>query len=201
MKKISVILAGALLLIAGTPRGARAAFGETADRGLYLGAGGIAYNMSRFGQSATGETSTLGDVYPAFSLGMPLDLSIFRVSPMAAYTLFGKTNADATKTRVLAVTLPMAIGASPTVDIKAGPGVIWFTSSGPGGSVTMPNGTSTSNYYLPSDSRSSRLYVLTAGLALKSERYRVDLDGLVSDPFTSRRAVNLALLFSYAIFQ
>ena len=193
-----------LLVTAGAASTARAQFGSSSLSGggkkLYLGVGLMAYSMSRFSEDASGGHSILGRKYWDLGLSLQLDTGLIRILPTLAYTLLGRTTDDQNSSRLLTFTVPGLIGLTESVDLKFGPGVLWYSQGGSGGRVTLPNGSSTRDYHAADRSYVTRLFLLDLGAAYRVSDFKFDFDVLVVDAFTSRRAINGAFHVGYAIF-
>lgn len=179
--------------------------GGAASTGPYLGIGGVAYNMARFGANPTGSKTLLGKVYPELHFALRLGVGPIVFAPTVGYTPLGKEGADSAKSKLLILTAPVSF--SPifdSLDFKLGPGVIWYTVDGPQSvptTKTLPNGTTTAEFVLPDRSATTRSFVLAAGVGYALGDFRADLDVLASNAFNGpRRTVSMMFNLSYRLY-
>ncbi len=85
---------------------------------------------------------------------------------------------------------------------KLGGGIWWDRVTGPGGTVTMNNGTGTADYAIPKRTASLVEYFLSLGVRAPKwkEGLNFDFDMLIKTPFSTRRNFGASLEVSYAIF-
>ena len=192
---ISICFALLLLLHSGSTM----ALGSS--KSLYLGAGIIYQDANRTATTANGGSSLTGNsffqVRAAGSL--PINES-WSLMPVAALTPFGAKGADADeKSSLLTIDarLTRDLGA---IDLHFGPGVLFDRISGSGGTATLNNGSSTAVFGLPSGSSTARFFYVDVGIGVPLSNFRLDLDALITDTFSSRRAIYPTLNLSMGVF-
>lgn len=168
---------------------------------LYFGPGIFIPYAGRLSNSSTGSPSIFSPILPDLVLtGQFSSLWDFGISPVLGYTVFGHKSVDGGEKSTY---LPFALRINKSFglfDFRFGPGVLFYSISGAGGTSVQSNGSSTTTYALPSNSTTSRLLFFDMGTGINFDPFRVDLDGLISGTFSSRRAVSLMLTVSYGIF-
>ena len=170
---------------------------------LYLGAGAYIPYVGRLTNTSKSDGST------SFTSGTMAALSVtgqfkfyknIGLSPLLAYTLFGhKSNDGGEKSYYLPIALRLNRRFK-MLDLRAGPGVLFYSVKGSGGTATLSNGGSTSVFALPSSTASAHFYFIDLGMGVVARRLRVDLDGLVSGALSKRRAVSLLATASFGFF-
>lgn len=161
----------------------------------YAGLGFFFQNMFKVTDSPTAAKSPFGEVYvPELVLGYKLPL----VFPSLAWTILGKKIDDGEKRRsVIRLDVPFLFPLS-EVELKGGLGILLSRVHGDASTVTLRNGGSTSDFYVPEGSRASRLFYLVAGAAYTLRApLRFDLDLIVTGPLSKRRSLNISLRGGY----
>lgn len=164
---------------------------------LSVGAGAIAYSTLKTAGTPEGNAKTFGEVYPTLSLGWRIDS--FDVT--AAYTVFGKTaQDDAATKKILFTSVTYALLKDDSFRLRAGTGLLFYSIAGKGGSVTLQNGGSTSTFYRPSETKTSRLFHLNAGSDYRlTEEIKVHGDLILVGPLTEKRTLSLFVGLTYAV--
>ena len=117
--------------------------------------------------------------------------------PMITYTPLLSTDVDESTSKHF---LSVSTGIEKywdRISANFGPGVLIQTLDGTGGSTKLNNGTSTSTFYHPSSSTSTRTFFLQAGVGYSLNPYRMDLFEWIGGPFGNRRTFNTVFSFSY----
>jgi hypothetical protein len=192
----AVVTATALTLFSATP-----ARGSDRIPGIYLGAGMLYQDANRTAVDETGGTSISGTSYFDLTLaGRFLVGPSWGLSPVLNYTPFGAAGADTgEKSRLLTGDIRLFVEFT-KLDLHTGPGVMMNTLSGSGGTAVLSNGNSSSTFGLPAGSTTTRLFYWEAGVGLALGGIRFDLDALVTDTLTHRRAVYPMFTVSLGLF-
>ena len=173
----------------------------SSDKTFYLGTGSLLYNMNKVTTSDNASTSFIGQFYIPLTLTMKLQaLGKTFLMPSITYTPLGVTSSDSVSKKILAgnVNALMDFGG---FEFKYGVGIMIYTISGPGGTVTRNNGGSTATFNLPGSSQSSKSILIDLGFGTEfAGDFRVDLDFLAVSALSSRRAISTTLLISKGIF-
>ncbi len=176
---------------------------QAADSGtVFLGVGAFFQNSMKTTTSPTASKSLLGTMYvPELSVSAQLGDASGYFYPTIGYTFLGKTGADGIKKRILTVSVPYAFPIWESVDLKLGIGAMLYRVGGAGEARVLNSGASTSTFYQPGTTQTSRALFLTTGLgfALSSD-VRFDFDLIVTGALSSRRALNLAARFGIGVF-
>jgi hypothetical protein len=102
------------------------------------------------------------------------------------------TGGNGVKKSMLLASLPLAWSMGQSTSFKFGPGLLQYSVSGGGGTTQLNNGTGTSTFYLPGETRTSKVFVLNVGLGFDVFRkLRFDLDAIVPGALSSKRALNV----------
>ncbi len=169
---------------------------------LHFGVGALLQNMGKVTASKDGSASLLGEIYvPTVSLSIPFDFfSLFTMMPSLVYTPLAKSGKDEVTKRFLILNLPALINLDSTFDVKVGPGLSLYYVGGPGGTATLNNGTTTATFYRPATTKHAQLVHLNLGVGVKMQSdFRMDLDFLVSNTFSKRRAFSALFQISKGI--
>ena len=173
------------------------------NRGVFfLEVGVIGQNMGRLSNAPTGEPSLLSALYTDFALSAQLAMnSTWSISPFVGYTPLRYKSADeGEKSTLMPIALRLEMSSS-SAFIHMGPGILIYSVSGTGGTTTLNNGTGNAVFGLPSDSQSSKLFMLDVGGGISAGRFRLGIDAFVTGLLSSqRRAVNCMLNLGYALF-
>lgn len=170
---------------------------------LYFGAGLLFQNVGRTATSSTGETGLFGELNPQIAVSGRLGLGgDFFFVPGYQGVLLGKAVFDDAANITLHTFTVQASYQPGFFDLHAGTGLQLQVIAGSGGTTTLDNGNTTSQFALPGRTSTASLAVLTLGLGYSFNRspLRLDLDGLVTGAASSeRRAVSMALTVSYGV--
>jgi hypothetical protein len=169
------------------------AFGPT-GHSLYGHVGMLQDNFARVSTSDTGSTGLFSGPMPAIGIKWRLG----PIMPGVTYTVLGHSAESGTsKTRVLAFEVPYLWDFA-LVEVKTGVAMVLTTVSGSGDIVQLNNGTGTSSFATPGRSSTSTVAAIHLGAAMTlTNPWRIDLDGWISDAFSSRRAITLFLSVGY----
>lgn len=170
---------------------------------VFVGSGVISQYSKRTAANSTGGTTLLATnaldllVQGRFALGS----TGWGWSPTFSLTPISKSGANAGETsRLMTLDLRALWEPGSGFDLHFGPGLLFQTLSGSGGTVVLNNGTSTSTFGLPSGSVTTRIFYFDLGLGFQIvEWIRLDLDALVSGILSSRRAVSPTLNLSMRV--
>jgi hypothetical protein len=169
---------------------------------VYLGLGLFNHNTGRYATEKTGKTgSSLSSTYTTINLTGKIPLWInWNFSPTIGYTPFYKKLANDNETSRL---IPIAFRIERKLSIfeaHAGPGILIYSVGGKGGTTVLSNGTSTATFGLPTETRSSKLWLLDLGAGIDAFSTKLAFDVMITGLSSSRRAINLGLSLSYGIF-
>jgi hypothetical protein len=197
------LLALTAAAIAGATLSPKNAHAATSSRGhsIDLGAGLTSQNAYRTASDDTGGKSLLGTTYVHFRLATALNIGTsWGLVPAVSYTPFGAKGADSgEKSKLLMADLQL-FKSNGRFEIRTGPGVLYNSLSGSGGTTTLNNGGSSAVFGLPSTTTTTRVFYWSVGAGLSLFDYRMDLDVLVTGPMTSRRAFNPMITLSRGFF-
>ena len=171
---------------------------------LRLGTGLLAYNTFETSQDETGEAGTFGTNY-ALPLQLQIDTPFFwglGMSPRLLYTPIGQEAPEGGSTsRILMLSLPATYTFSEALKGSFGLGYMIRTIKGSGGTIEVNNGLGTSTFLLPGQSRSSKNFLLEAGVSYDVGRFFVNLEGLLAGVLTERRSVSFLFSLNYKLFE
>lgn len=185
-------MVGILLLLQGAK--ARADFLE---RSVFFGAGFMGTNTFRVSTTDTASRGLVSEVLPTFVVGS----NIWNFQLRLGGTPIGHSvNDNAATKRLFFFDVNYAYSLSPYISFHGGPGLLFQNLSGNGGSVVLPNGTGTSTFGLPDESRTIKLLYLNLGMGFWiTPEIEIMAEGVVTDTFSSRRAVNLLATVVFGI--
>lgn len=124
----------------------------------------------------------------------------FGISPMISYTVLGHQSVDGgEKSRYLPISVRIDENFDP-FDLRVGPGILFYSINGSGGTSVQSNGGSTTTFAFPSSSVTARLFFIDFGVGFNWGVLRFDLDGLASGIFSDKRALSLTTNLSYGFF-
>ncbi len=180
---------------------------------LFLGLGFLSQNIGRESTAATGRPALFGQQNFTLEASLRTRLGLFseelKFIPSIAVTPFQRKSIDGGEKYLLVVVSALAawpVPAAPGLDLVGGPGLLVSHISGAGGSIDQSNGTSSATFALPSGSSTTNVFFLALGGGYQRQLFqsfsgilRVDLDVLVSDLLTSRRAADLVGTFSFGL--
>jgi hypothetical protein len=193
-------------LLFGVALGAPFAQAQEYGRGskhFYIGADAFLHNA--FGEastSPTGEKGKFGTLYPALFASLRIGGGSWQIIPGVLYTPLGKSDADGGSTRKLYAGSVAASRRFGIFDLRLGSGLLFYSIRGKGGTIDLDNGSagSTTTFYHPDASSTSRNFFGSLGLGFELGRWRLDLDAWMSAPLTSRRATSGIVGVSYGVF-
>ena len=167
--------------------------------GAYVGVGVYSENsFFRETQTSTGEKGLFGaiSIPIIFKYDWEMLPGLF-LAPTLTYTPLGRSSAGNSATETLAhFMFPIGrnFGMS-TWDWFAGPGILYRSIKGAGGTETLSNGTSTSVFARPSRSVSMMNITLNAGGSYTTGNSRFATDIVSEGLFSEKRS--FSLMFSY----
>jgi hypothetical protein len=161
----------------------------------YAGLGIFHQNIGKVTDDATAAPSYLGETYfPELVFGWRFE----RFLPTLGWTILGrKTNDGEKRHSVMRLELPYLFPLFSGIQPKAGMGLMLYQIYGEGSTVTLRNGGSTSNFYVPGGSRTSKIFYAALGGGFEHGNLRADVDLLISGLLTTRRAFHLSLRGGY----
>ena len=177
---------------------ARAAAGP--DR-LYLGAGAAVYNMGKTTAVDDASTSMIGEVYLPLTLGyrVPVGPGLTFV-PSVSYTPIAVKTTDNLSKTLLMIGATGAWATARDLELKGGLGLLGYTISGPGGTVSRSNGVGTTTFALPGTSSTSRVVCVDLGLGYAlTQKLRMDVDAAVAGALSTKRAVTAFVSLSWGV--
>lgn len=175
---------------------------NAASKTFYLGSGALFYNMSKVTSTDTADISLIGQIYIPLTLTANFSMGTgAHLETVIGYTPLGVTAADSVKKTIITLGSRYAQHLSPIFDFKGGLGVLFYSISGDGSTVTRNNGGSTATFYLPGSSQTSKSVYLDVGFGyLIGNDFKIDLDAMVVGAFSDRRAISSILTVSKGIF-
>ena len=175
-----------------------------ADHNSFLiGLNVLSHGLNRVSKEPSGATSALGTSYYNLDFQYHYEYAggVFfspRITVMPDFLLPAKSPDGALKTTFLILGLPVTYNMGSSWDLNAGLALILYQLSGSGGTTTLSNGNTTSNFALPGRNESSKTVGLLLGTSYHYESYRLQFDtmteGLLSN---SKRTFSLMLTASY----
>ncbi len=170
---------------------------------LFAGGGVLNYQRNRLANAITGAPTTYAVLLPQVSLGADFGLPSLvpggSVISQLTYTPFGRTSPDkGEKTTMLGLSARYKQSFY-FADVKMGPGLFMYRVAGAGGSVTLDNGTSKSDFAVPAYSYSSWTGFWAFGIGGGLSWVRLDLDAWVHDFLSSQRR-STSVLASVSFF-
>jgi hypothetical protein len=180
----------ALLLVMMIPVRGFASPGKT----LYVGTGVFLQNMLTTTTTPESTSNALGQInLPQLSVMADFrGSSGFGFAPSIALTPVAIAGGNGVKKSMLLASLPLAWSLGQSASFKFGPGLLQYSVTGDGGTTQLNNGTGTSTFYLPGETRTSKVFVLNVGMGFDLFRnFRFDLDAVVPGALSSKRALNL----------
>lgn len=165
---------------------------------FYLGAGALFYNVGKTTTSNDASTSMLGQMYLPLTLTLKLPLTYrLNLQPNVSYTPLSVTAADSVSKKILTTGLNLGIETSPIIDLKAGLGILNYSITGDGSTVTRSNGGSTATFYLPNSTQTSKSIYVDVGITMDLPfGTRLDADAIVLNSFTTSRAFSTLVTLS-----
>lgn len=162
--------------------------------GIYAGLGPLFQNMLKVAKGDRGERALFGEAYfPELFVGYQYRSLL----PTLSYTPFGRRAGDGERRHaVLRLHVPYLLPIAGTpFEARVGGGLLVHRLYGKGGTVELRNAGSVQTYYVPTENRATRILYASVGLGLVSldQRWRGNLDLLISGPLSRKRAFNLSL--------
>lgn len=172
------------------------------SRHLFLGAGAMFYNVGKTTSSNDASTSMLGQLYLPLTLTVRIPVTPFlNLQPNISYTPLAVTEADSVSKKILMTGLNLGFRKIPLVDLKAGVGILNYSISGDGSTVTRSNGTSTSTFTLPDSTVTSKSFYLDFGANWDAPfGFRLDVDAILLNAMTESRAFSTLISLSKGFF-
>jgi hypothetical protein len=175
---------------------------KTGGKTAFFGVGTTFLNVGKTTSTTDGATSAFGQLYIPLTLTLKFPImNRLSLQPTVSYTPLAVTAADSISKRVLTYGLNAAFVTSPVIEVKGGLGILQYSISGSGGSVTRSNGSGTSTFYLPDTTVTSRAAYLDLGISNYQPLYDIhfDLDTLVLNALSDSRAFSLTLSITKGI--
>lgn len=164
-----------------------------------LGIGVVAQNMSKTTNNPAASRSLTGTLYQpelsvAYAIGGKSGIGFL---PSLGYTVLGKKSPEGgQKKSMLTLAFP-AVLTKGKLELKAGPAVIFYQIKGTGGDSVQNNGSSTATFYLPGDTKTSRVFYLDLGIGQTFGLIRADLDAFLTGILGNRFALTGIARLSY----
>jgi hypothetical protein len=164
----------------------------------------VEHPMSVSGE-ASGAAGVAGATYAQIGVGLRAPMPIFGgnwfFQPSLTYTVPGRLlNDGAGRVNIWALALPFS-GNLSVFEFKVGPGILFYQYKGAGGTEDLPNGGTTTTYYRPSDSVTSKVTFLDLGLgAAIGEKFRLDVDLYINGLLSLRRDFSLVAQAGYFFY-
>lgn len=172
------------------------ALAAESKEGIYASAGLFFQNMLKVSSGPTASRSTFGETFlPDFVFGYRVD----RWFPTLGLTIPGnKGNDGEVRRTILRIDLPYLFPTSKELEWKAGLGYMVYQLKSDGATVSLRNGSTFSNFYVPAGTQSgSQFYVMGGAAYVFDKGFRADLDLLLGGILTTKRNVNLSLRGGY----
>lgn len=195
--RIVLLLTGALFSLSPNAQATK-----TGGKTAFFGVGTTFLNVGKTTSTTDGATSAFGQLYIPLTLTLKFPImNRLSLQPTVSYTPLAVTAADSISKRVLTYGLNAAFVTSPVIEVKGGLGILQYSISGSGGSVTRSNGSGTSTFYLPDTTVTSRAAYLDLGISNYQPLYDIhfDLDTLVLNALSDSRAFSLTLSITKGI--
>jgi hypothetical protein len=175
---------------------------STPGRALYLGAGALNRNSGAVATDATSSSMPLfAEVYGQLAASAFFDLGgALSLSPDLHYTPIGITTPDTEETtRILAGAIRLNYSTSKSFDLHLGPGLQFYTISGPGGTIDLSNGASTTTFGRPDSSATSINIYWDGGLGFNYDSLRIEASVWIAGLLTSRRTFSPVVSLSWGL--
>ena len=175
-------------------------FDDEGGKSLYLGTGVFLPNVGLTATESNGGTGFIPSKYLDVRLAYHFDLGL-KLAPSFGITLLSPSAADGeTSTRYMLFSIPVVFKIA-FFDIMFGPGIVWYTVSGDGGVVTLPNGSSTADFRLPGKSVTRTFLSADLGLGFNFlSSFRAELGTTITGLISSKRAFNFYTRVSWGLF-
>ena len=172
------------------------------SRHVYLGAGALFYNVGKTTSTSDASTSMLGQMYLPLTLTVRVPLTPFlNLQPNISYTPMAVTEADSVSKKILMTGLNVGFRKIPLVDLKAGLGILNYSISGDGSTVTRSNGTSSTTFTLPDSTVTSKTLYLDVGATWEAPfGIRLDADVITLNALAESRAFSTLITLSKGFF-
>lgn len=169
----------------------------------YLGLGAMDHNAGVAATSATsGDKPFLGQIYTQLNFTKFFSAGSWIFSPTFNYSLSSKTSPEGSqKTSVSTIGLRTHFAVASLLDLHIGAGIMAFQIKSTGGSILLNNGSGTSVFATPAETRASNLiyWDLGTGYQMGANRFEVSVYVTkISD--TSKRAITPLVTFSREVF-
>ena len=175
------------------------------SNGWAFNAGAFQHNMISLTKDKDAKADFFGDTY--LPIGFQYSFSVgtsWRFVPGLNFThattllIPKETPEEGAKKNLFFLNLPMVTNIASWADGKLGLGYFSYEIKGEGGTVDLPNGTGTSTFYQPSETRTSQNLYFLLGLSWPMSGWNLDLDILINGAGSEeRRSYNLFLYASY----
>jgi len=178
------------------------ALASTASHTFYAGAGALNRNSGAVATDATSSSKPLlAETYAQVSIAGFFDLGgNTSFSPDLHYTPIGLKESDTGETtRVLAFGARLNQTISSLVDLHFGPGLMFYSISGTGGTIDLSNGAGTSTFGRPDASATSTLVYWDLGAGYSLDPVRIEFSVWVAGALSSRRTLSPALTLSWGL--
>lgn len=181
------------------------AFGDygTSSNSASVGAGYLSHNAGTAATNAsTGKKPIMAETYSQISLNAKFAIDEnWSISPLLLLAYPNKKSAENKETTTVDyLTIKTNRNFGYGIDGHFGLGVLYYQIKGEGGTVDLPNGSGTSTFGIPSQTRTSSLIAWDFGTAYQYEIYRAELSLIFTEIMSNtRRAVSPVITFSIEV--
>jgi hypothetical protein len=195
--RIVLLLTGALFSLSPNAQATK-----TGGKTAFFGVGTTFLNVGKTTSTTDGATSAFGQLYIPLSLTLKFPIANrLSLQPTVSYTPLAVTAADSVSKKILTYGLNAAYVTSPVIEVKGGLGILSYSITGDGSTVTRSNGSGTSTFYLPDSTVNSKTVYIDLGI---SNHYTpldlyLDLDTLVLNALSDSRAFSLTFSITKGI--
>lgn len=182
----------------GISSASRSSISGKISNSIHAGLGILTYQPGIASRSATsGSKPYFAETYPMLALkGYYNFYEGWAVSPDLNLTLIGRKSAEGKEK--LSVSSFGIRFCRPIFydhfDLHLGPGLLAYQIKGEGGTQVQSNGSGSSTFGIPNETRTSILGYLDLGMGYQINEYRIELSALITQPFSSTKRAYSPLL-------
>ena len=154
---------------------------------LYFSLGVLTSSLGKVVTVPTGKKTLISEIYPTFNVST--DWHFLR--PSMVFTILGRTLADNAGTAYqLFFNFPLFFKLKEKIELRGGPGLLFYIINGHGGTVELGNGTGTNPFATPSNTSFAKIFVLDFGISFLTDlKVDLDLDSFILDALSVSRGI------------
>lgn len=174
---------------------------------LSFGLAALSHGMNTVSKDPGGETSAAGTVY--YNLDFQYHWPVSNRSMISPRLIWmpdslkpNEISGTSVKTSFMILALPWIYNLSGNFDFGFGPALVNYSVKGAGGNTEITNGTSTSVFTRPGQTRTAKTISALFGTSYFSGRHRLALDFMIEGAGSNtKRNYSTLLGYSYALTQ